>query len=111
MWLINTGWSGGPYGVGSRIALGRTRRMVDAALSGELSETPMRTDPLFGLEIPEEVGGVPSALLDPRSTWADPAAYDQRAARLAAMFDKNFELFSDGVAAEIRAAGPRAIEV
>ena len=111
VWLINTGWSGGPYGVGSRIALGRTRRMVDAALSGELSETPMRTDPLFGLEIPEEVGGVPSALLDPRSTWADPAAYDQRAARLAAMFDKNFELFSDGVAAEIRAAGPRAIEV
>ena len=111
VWLINTGWSGGPHGVGSRIALDKTRRMVNAALSGELEGASLRTDPLFGLEIPRAVEGVPDELLDPRSTWADQAAYDELAVRLAGMFEKNFEQYADGVSPEIIAAGPRTIEV
>ena len=109
VWLVNTGWTGGPYGVGSRIALDRTRRMVDAALSGALQGVATRTDPLFGLEVPESVEGVPSELLEPRSTWADPAAYDERAARLASMFEENFVQYADGVSAEVAAAGPRSM--
>ncbi len=86
VWLVNTGWTGGPYGVGSRMKLGYTRAMVRAALSGELDAVPTVTDPLFGLAVPQAVRGVPSEVLSPRRTWADPAAYDAQARKLAAMF-------------------------
>jgi len=111
VWLINTGWSGGPYGVGERIGLADTRRMVEAALSGELEGVEMRTDPIFGLSIPTEIAGVPSGLLDPRTTWEDKAAYDEKAGRLAEMFEENFAKYADGVSEEIAAAGPHALGV
>ena len=106
VWLVNTGWSGGGYGVGSRIALRMTRRMIRAALAGELENVPTTRDPVFGLEVPQAIEGVPTELLDARSTWADPAAYDAAAARLAGMFEKNFRQYADGVSAEVAAAGP-----
>jgi phosphoenolpyruvate carboxykinase (ATP) len=108
VWLINTGWTGGPYGTGSRIKLGYTRRMVDAVLAGDLDSASTATDPVFGLAVPERVGGVPPELLVPRHTWPDRAAYDAKARELAAMFRSNFEKYADGVAEEVRAAGPPA---
>jgi len=106
VWLVNTGWSGGPYGVGERIKLGHTRRMVRAALAGELDSTEFGTDPVFGVAVPLEVRGVPAELLDPRSTWADKAAFDDKAADLARMFVENFAQYADGVSEEVRGAGP-----
>ncbi len=106
-WLINTGWTGGPHGVGRRMPLAHTRRMVRAALGGELDGVDSEVDPVFGLAVPRQVAGVPSELLSPRNTWSEPAAYDERAARLAAMFRDNFEQFAAGVAPEVTAAGPR----
>ena len=106
-WLVNTGWSGGPYGVGERMKLGHTRAMVRAALSGELNGVPTTTDPMFGLAVPKAIRDVPTALLSPRGTWTDPAAYDAQAKTLAQMFAKNFEQFADGVDASVRSAGPR----
>lgn len=106
VWLINTGCTGGPYGVGSRMKLAYTRRVVHAALNGELDDVPTHTDPVFGLAIPERVGGVPPEILDPRGSWADPAAYDERAAALADMFVDNFRQFAAAVRPEITAAGP-----
>jgi phosphoenolpyruvate carboxykinase (ATP) len=105
VWLVNTGWTGGPFGEGRRMPIGATRTLLDAALSGELDGAEYRVDATFGLEVPVEVPGVDSALLDPRSTWADPAAYDARARELAGMFRKNFERFRD-VAPGVAAAGP-----
>ncbi len=107
VWLINTGWTGGPYGEGSRIELASTRRMVAAALAGELDEVPVAPDPIFGLSIPERVPGVPLGVLQPRSTWRDPAAYDERARRLARMFVENFRQYEAGVSEAVRAAAPR----
>ena len=106
-WLINTGWSGGPYGVGERVRLGLTRAMVRAALAGTLDRTPTAPEPVFGLEVPLIVPGIPDALLLPRGTWSDPAAYDAQAARLADMFHQNFVQFQDQVHAAVREAGPR----
>jgi phosphoenolpyruvate carboxykinase (ATP) len=106
-WLINTGWTGGPYGVGSRMSLAHTRRLVRAALSGELASAEFWADEIFGLEIPRRVKGVPTSVLEPRKTWKDPAAYDEHAAHLASMFRKNFEKYAEGVSAVVRAAGPR----
>jgi len=107
-WLLNTGWTGGPYGEGHRINLPFTRAMVRAALSGALDTVPTRVDPVFGVRVPTEVPGVPPRILDPRSTWADGAAYDRQAQKLAAMFLRNFETYADQVAPGVRAAGPRA---
>jgi phosphoenolpyruvate carboxykinase (ATP) len=107
VWLVNTGWTGGPYGVGERMKLGHTRAMVRAALAGELTGAPTTTDPMFGLAVPKSIRDVPGALLSPRSTWADPAAYDAQARTLAQMFAKNFEQFASGVDAAVREAGPR----
>jgi phosphoenolpyruvate carboxykinase (ATP) len=107
VWLVNTGWTGGAYGEGSRMKLAYTRRMVAAALSGALDEVESFTDPVFGLAIPVCVDGVPAEVLNPRNTWSDPEAYDKQAAKLAAMFANNFEQFADGVSAEVQAAGPR----
>jgi phosphoenolpyruvate carboxykinase (ATP) len=107
VWLVNTGWTGGPYGEGRRIKLAHTRRMVRAALSGELDDVATVEDPVFGLAVPKSVPGVPDELLRPRGTWADRAAYDAKAHQLAEMFARNFEQFADGVADGIKAAGPR----
>jgi phosphoenolpyruvate carboxykinase (ATP) len=105
VWLLNTGWTGGPFGEGKRMPIAATRTLLDAALSGELDGVEYRVDPTFGLEVPVDVPGVDSSLLDPRSTWADPAEYDRRAERLARMFRDNFTRFDD-VAPGLAAAGP-----
>ena len=107
VWLVNTGWTGGPFGEGHRMPIQATRTLLDAALSGELESVEYRTDALFRFEVPVEVPGVDSALLDPRSTWRDAAAYDRKARGLARMFRDNFERFGD-VGDAIRAAGPVA---
>ncbi len=106
VWLVNTGWTGGSYGTGERIHLRHTRRMIAAALAGELDDVPVRRHPVFGLRMPERVPGVPEELLDPRRTWSDGAAYDSQARRLAEMFRQNFARYADGVGEEVRAAGP-----
>ena len=106
-WLINTGWTGGPYGVGSRIRIAYTRAMVRAALEGRLEDVPTTTDPIFGLRVPTSCPDVPSEVLQPRSTWSDPEAYDRQARKLARMFVENFRTFADGVSPEILAAAPR----
>jgi phosphoenolpyruvate carboxykinase (ATP) len=109
VWLLNTGWTGGPYGVGQRIKLGFTRRMVTAALSGELDGVDTWTDPIFGLNVPVRVEGVPDRLLRPRETWQNPADYDARASKLADMFADNFKKYESGVSEEVRAAGPSKV--
>ncbi|HXU45807.1 MAG TPA: phosphoenolpyruvate carboxykinase (ATP) [Thermoanaerobaculia bacterium] len=108
VWLVNTGWTGGPYGTGNRMKLSLTRRMIHAALHGELDDVETRVDPTFGLAVPVHVEGVPDAVLEPRSTWADPLAYEAKAAELAKMFVTNFEKFASGVADAVKAAGPKA---
>jgi phosphoenolpyruvate carboxykinase (ATP) len=106
VWLVNTGWSGGAYGTGKRMKLAYTRTMVDAAVGGQLESVKTKKDPIFGLEIPLEVKGVPSEVLDPRGTWADGGAYDAQAKKLAEMFRKNFEKFG-AVGEAIKGAGPK----
>jgi len=106
VWLINTGWSGGPYGTGERIKLKYTRAIVHAALAGELDESDTRRDPIFELRVPTEINRVPANVLNPRSTWSDPAAYDAQARKLAAMFRENFEKIGN-VDAATKNAGPK----
>jgi phosphoenolpyruvate carboxykinase (ATP) len=105
VWLVNTGWTGGPYGAGSRMKLSHTRAMVRAALSGALDSVSYRKDPVFGIEVPTTVPDVPSNVLDPRSTWSDGAAYDAQAKKLAGMFRENFKQFKD-VPSAVQGAGP-----
>jgi phosphoenolpyruvate carboxykinase (ATP) len=105
VWLVNTGWTGGPHGEGRRMPIKATRDLLHAALSGMLDSVEYRVDDVFGLEVPVEVPGVDSSLLDPRSTWADPEAYDAKAHELAQMFRTNFERFAD-VAPGVATAGP-----
>lgn len=107
VWLVNTGWTGGGYGVGERMKLSHTRMMVSAALAGELADTPTETDPIFGLEVPGEIAGVPTEVLHPRQTWADGVAYDEAAGQLASMFRANFEQFEEQVPGPVKEAGPR----
>jgi len=107
VWLINTGWTGGPYGTGERIALPYTRAMLKAALEGALEDVPYRTDPVFGFAVPTRVPGVPDEVLDPRATWPDPAAYDEAAKKLARMFQENIQKYADLLEPEVLAAGPR----
>ena len=95
VWLVNTGWSGGPYGVGQRMKIGYTRALVSAALGGELADVSTITDPIFGVAVPTTCPGVPSEVLSPRNTWQDKAAYDTQARKLAAMFAENFKAFAD----------------
>ena len=111
VFLVNTGWTGGPYGTGSRMKLAYTRRMINAALNGELDNVETFTDPFFGLAIPAAIEGVPSEVLNPRSTWADTAAYDAKARELAGMFAENFEKYAESVSEAVLAAGPTAAEV
>ena len=105
-WLVNTGWSGGPYGVGDRISIGHTRAMIRAALSGELKTVDYRQDEIFGLHMPRKCPQVPSRILDPRNTWQDPEAYDRKGRELAELFRDNFQRFADGVSDAVRNAGP-----
>jgi phosphoenolpyruvate carboxykinase (ATP) len=105
VWLVNTGWTGGQYGEGSRMPIAATRALLRAAISGELDDVSYRTDELFGFEVPVEVPDVDATLLDPRSTWTDPAAYDAKARELADMFKTNFTQFKADD--NIVAGGPR----
>ncbi|MEM6325709.1 MAG: phosphoenolpyruvate carboxykinase (ATP) [Bacteroidota bacterium] len=107
VFLVNTGWTGGPYGTGERMPLTYTRRMVNAALAGELDGVETTEDPVFGLAIPTAIEGVPASVLVPRESWADPVAYDEKAAQLARMFADNFETYAPNVPEAVRAAGPR----
>ena len=107
VWLVNTGWTGGPFGVGERMPIGATRALLQAALSGELSGAEFRTDETFGLAVPLAVHGVDPQLLDPRSTWSDRTAYDAKARELAGLFRQNFEQFAEVAGSAIAAAGPR----
>ncbi len=105
-WLVNTGWTGGKYGVGRRMALPATRALVNLALSGGLDGVETRTDPLFGFEVPLTAPGIDPAILNPRETWADKGAYDQQAHRLVAMFNENFQKFSGQVDRDVSLAAP-----
>ncbi len=107
VWLVNTGWTGGPYGVGTRMRIAHTRAMIRAALAGELDSVPYATDTTFNLEVPQSCPGVPGEVLSPRRTWKDQGAYDQQARKLARMFVENFAAFEADAAPEVRAAGPR----
>ena len=108
VWLVNTGWTGGPFGQGHRMPIKATRALLDAALSGSLDGAAMRVDPIFGIEVPLAAPGVDTKLLDPRATWGDAAAYDAKAAELAAMFRANFQKrFAADADPAVTAAGPR----
>ncbi|WP_205509244.1 phosphoenolpyruvate carboxykinase (ATP) [Longitalea arenae] len=107
VWLINTGWTGGSYGTGSRMKLSYTRAMISAALDGALDQVEFETHPVFGMEVPTSCPGVPSVILNPRNTWADTAAYDKAAENLAKQFITNFEKYASGVAPEVLAAAPK----
>jgi len=106
-WLVNTGWSGGGYGVGARMKLRYTRAIIDAIHNGSLANAPTETDPVFGLEVPTLCEGVPSEILIPRNTWSDKVAYDRQANKVGALFRKNFEKYADKASAEVLAAAPK----
>jgi phosphoenolpyruvate carboxykinase (ATP) len=106
VWLVNTGWTGGPYGTGERMNIAHTRNMVRAALDGSLANVPTVIDPVFRVAVPRQVPGVPSKVLIPRNTWADKAAYDVEARKIAHMFHENFEAYASGVSQAVRDAGP-----
>ena len=107
VWMINTGWSGGPYGIGNRMKLSYTRNMITAALNGELNDIEFEVHPIFGMLIPKRCPNVPINILNPRYTWADREAYDTSAKNLAQQFVKNFEKYATGVSDEILAAAPK----
>ena len=107
VWLVNTGWSGGPYGVGERMSIKHTRAIVDGINNGALKDVPTTEDPIFGLRIPTTCPGVPDEVLIPRNTWADKAAYDEAAKKLARDFHDNFKKYADQASDEILAAAPR----
>ena len=106
VWLVNTGWSGGGFGVGKRMKLAYTRAIIDAIHDGSLAKADFAVDPFFGLAIPQHCEGVPSELLNPRNTWSDGAAYDAKATKLAARFRENFKTYESGVNADTLAGGP-----
>ncbi|MEZ5288799.1 MAG: phosphoenolpyruvate carboxykinase [Vicinamibacterales bacterium] len=108
VWLVNTGWTGGAYGVGSRMKIAHTRAMIKAALSGGLDHVGYQRHPIFNIDMPTSCLDVPASVLDPRGTWSDPAAYDQQATRLARMFVENFANFEADVDEAVKLAGPRA---
>ncbi|MPY90907.1 MAG: phosphoenolpyruvate carboxykinase (ATP) [Luteitalea sp.] len=107
VWLVNTGWIGGSYGVGTRMSIGHTRAMLRAVLTGALDEVSYETDGIFNLAVPTQVPGVPGHILKPRDTWPDQAAYDTQATTLARMFAENFSAFASSVSPAVAAAGPR----
>ena len=108
-WLVNTGWTGGPFGVGHRMPIAHTRALIAAALAGDLDDVAYATDPVFNVDVPATCPGVPAEVLRPRQTWANATDYDAQAEKLAAMFAGNFEAFAGSATAEVVAAGPRAV--
>jgi len=106
VWLVNTGWTGGPYGAGMRMKIGYTRAMIRAALSGALNDVRYARDSIFNLEVPASCPAVPGEALNPRTTWPRPSDYDRQAARLAAMFRENFKAFEGAIRSDVVAAGP-----
>ena len=106
VWLVNTGWTGGPYGEGSRMKIAHTRAMITAALDGRLDRLQYRKHPVFNLDVPTTCPGVPDSVLDPRSTWPDAARYDAQAKKLAGMFVENFRKFEQDVPVAVKEAGP-----
>jgi phosphoenolpyruvate carboxykinase (ATP) len=107
-WLVNTGWTGGKYGVGKRMPIKETRALLNAALDGSLKTAEFRRDPNFGFQVPVAVPGVDTAILDPRATWANPDEYDRTAGKLVELFVENFGQFADQVDEGVRQAGPQA---
>jgi phosphoenolpyruvate carboxykinase (ATP) len=107
VWLVNTGWTGGAYGVGKRMKLSHTRAMVNAVLRGDLHDTALDTDPNFGLHVPKHIADVPDEVLNARNTWTDKNAYDEQAKKLASMFKDNFKKFESFVTDAVKAAGPK----
>jgi len=107
VWLVNTGWTGGAYGVGKRMKIGYTRAMITAALTGQLDDVKYQKHPVFNLDMPTTCPGVPASVLDPRSTWPDAAQYDEQARKLAKMFIDNFVTFEKDVPASVKDAGPK----
>ena len=107
-WLVNTGWTGGPYGIGHRMKIGYTRAMVNAALNGDLDNVEYMTDPIFGVEIPLSCPNVPEEVLNPKNTWEDKSAYDVQAKKLASMFNENFKQFEDEVSESVKNVAPKA---
>jgi len=105
-WLVNTGMSGGSFGVGERIKIAYTRAMIRQALSGKLDEVSTQTDPIFRVQIPQSCDGVPKEILDPRLTWRHPREYDAKSRELAARFRENFKQFSSKVSVRVKRAGP-----
>ena len=108
VWLVNTGWTGGPYGEGQRMSLAHTRAIIDAIHDGTLKDQETVTDPVFGVQVPVQCHGVPDEVLIPAKTWTDPSAYDEMANHLAGLFHKNFETYADQASPEICAAAPKA---
>ncbi len=108
VWLVNTGWSGGAYGVGKRMKLKFTRSIIDAIHAGELSDVPAQTDPVFGFEVPTTCPNVPAEIMIPRNTWADGKKYDQTARKLADLFINNFRQYEEGASDAVKHAGPTA---
>ncbi|MHC4608571.1 MAG: phosphoenolpyruvate carboxykinase (ATP), partial [Planctomycetota bacterium] len=106
-WLLNTGWTNGPVGVGHRMKIEHSRALISAVLEGKLDKAPMEPDPVFGVLVPKTVEGVPEKVMTPRETWSDAKAYDAKAKELAGRFVKNYEEVSEGMPAEVRKAGPR----
>jgi len=110
-WLVNTGWTGGPYGIGKRMSIHHTRTLLDAALTGTLNQVEYRIDPFFGFEVPKTCEGVPEKVLKPKETWEDPQAYEEKYIQLASLFIENFKRFQDGCPPEVLQAGPNIAKV
>jgi phosphoenolpyruvate carboxykinase (ATP) len=106
-WMVNTGWTGGPHGVGRRMPIKVTRALLSQALEGKLDKAPVRLDPWFGFEVPLEAAGIDAQILSPRDTWGNNAAYDNQARRLVQLFINNFEPFEAHVDPDVKAAAPR----
>ncbi len=106
-WLVNTGWSGGPVGVGARMKIAYSRAMIEAALTGALDDVGLSKDPIFGLNLPAECPGVPAEVLDPQNTWSDRDGYQTKARELVGLFRENFKQFENEVSAEVLAASPQ----
>ncbi|MCP4683952.1 MAG: phosphoenolpyruvate carboxykinase (ATP), partial [bacterium] len=105
-WLVNTGWTGGPYGIGKRMSIHHTRKLLNDALSGALLDVEFRKDPVFGFEVPLHCEGVPDKVLKPADTWEDPKAYQDKYVQLASLFSENFKKYQEGCTPEVVKAGP-----
>jgi phosphoenolpyruvate carboxykinase (ATP) len=108
-WLVNTGWTGGPFGIGKRISIGHTRKLLNAALGGGLDAVSYRKDLVFGFDVPEACGGVPTEILDPANTWGSREEYFRRYDGLAARFIENFKLLASGCPEGVAAHGPKRL--